>query len=383
MKNLNPIKLFRWLSILLALSTIIISIQNYSLREKRVGDSDILYTEYNNFKIFKHSFFHLLENKNLYEYHEEEHFDLYKYSPTFALFMGIFAYFPDVVGLILWGLLNAFVLISAIKHLPLDSFKKNAFILAFIFIELITSLQNSQSNALMVGLILWAFILLERKKILYATLLITLSVFIKLFGLVAFALFIFYPNKGKAVLSTLVWALLLFALPLIVLSFPELIQQYDFWLELLKNDKSVALDLSVNGWLNTWFGISGIRPFVLISGSLLLLAPLIKVSNYSSTIFRYLFLSSLLIWMVIFNHKAESPTFIIAISGVAIWYFTQEKSKLNLVLLLFVFVFSILSPTELMPSIIDDELVIPYVLKAVPCIFVWFKLNYDLWTIRE
>lgn len=379
MKKFNPTKVFLWLSVLLAVSTLIISIQNYSLTEKRVGDSDILYTEYNNFKIFKHSFFHLLENKNLYEYHEEEHFDLYKYSPTFALFMGVLAYFPDVIGLILWGLLNAIVLISAIKSLPLDSFKKNAFILAFIFIEFITSLQNSQSNVLMVGLILWAFIFLERKKILYASLLVTLSIFIKLFGIVAFALFIFYPNKGKAAISALFWALLLFALPLLVISLPELFQQYENWFELLKNDKSVSFNLSVVGWLETWFGIRGVNEIVLILGSVILLAPLVRISRYQSFIFRILFLSSLLIWMVIFNHKAESPTYIIAISGVAIWYFVQKRSKLNLALLLFAFFFTILSTTDLVPSYTYDEWTKPYVLKAVPCIFIWFKLNYDLW----
>jgi len=379
-KKINPNKLFLWLSILLAVITLIISIQNYSLTEKRVGDSAILYTEYNNFKIFKHSFFHLLENKNLYEYHEEEHFDLYKYSPTFALFMGVFAYFPDIIGLILWGLLNAFVLISAVKSLPLDSFKKNAFILAFIFIEFITSLQSSQSNALMVGLILWAFIFLERKKIIYASLFVTLSVFIKLFASIALALFIFYPNKGKAALSALFWAILLFVLPLIVLSFPELFQQYDFWLELLKNDKSVSLNLSVVGWLKSWFGITNANTIVLILGSAILLAPLVRISRYSSFIFRILFLSSLLIWMVIFNHKAESPTYIIAVIGVAIWYFVQKRSKLNLALLLFAFFFTILSSTDLVPSFTYDEWTKPYVLKAVPCVFIWFKLNYDLLT---
>ena len=378
--NYNPIKLFRWLSITIAVFTIIISIQNYSLTEKKVGDSETLYTEFNNYKIFKHSFFHLLENQNLYDYHEEEHFDLYKYSPTFALFMGVFAYLPDIIGLILWNLLNAFILLFAIKKLPFSNAKKNVFILAFILIELITSLQNSQSNALMVGLILWAFLFLEQKKVIYASLLITLSVFIKLFGIVAFALFIFYPNKGKAIFSTIIWTLLLLLIPLLVISFPDLLEQYDHWIELLKNDKSVALNLSVSGWLKAWFGISGFNTIILALGTVILLAPLVKFSRYTSFVFRMLFLSSILIWMVIFNHKAESPTYIIAIIGVVIWYFVQEKSKLNLLLLILAFFFTTLSSTDLIPSFIYEEWTKPYVLKAVPCIFIWFKLNYDLWT---
>lgn len=376
--KLKSIKLFRTLSILLVLITIIVSFQNYYLPNKVLEGSNLEWSHYNNYEIFKYSFFHLLENQNLYLSYPEEHYDLYKYSPTFSLSMGLFAYFPDLLGLILWNLLNAFVLLTAIKYLPFENSKKNAFILLYILIELITSLQNNQSNPLMTGLILWAFIHLEKKKIWLASLLIVISVFIKIFGLVAFAIFIFYPKKGKAVLYSILWTILLFALPLIFVSLPELVQQYENWLELLRNDHSGSIGYSMMGWLETWFGISDMKNMILIPGTLLLLAPLLRIKHYSSLQYRYWFLSSLLIWMVIFNHKAESPTFIIAVSGIAIWYFSQVKSNINLILIVFAFVFTILSPTDFFPRSIRENWVIPYVLKAVPCIFIWFKISYDL-----
>lgn len=376
--KLKSIKLFRVLSIILILITIIISFQNYFLPNKKLVDSDLEWSHYNNYEIFKYSYFHLLENENLYLSYPEEHYDLFKYSPTFALFMGIFAYFPDLVGLILWNLLNAFVLILAIKYLPFDNYKKHAFILLYIFIELITSLQNSQSNPLMTGLILWAFINLERKNIWIATLLIVASIFIKIFGVLAFAIFIFYPKKGKAILYSILWTIILFALPLIIISFPELTQQYNNWIVLLQNDHSNSIGYSVMGWLETWFGITNATNIILISGAILLLAPLLRVKHYSSIQFRYWFLASILIWMVIFNHKAESPTFIIAISGVAIWYFSQTRTTLNLILVVLAFLFTVLSPTDIFPRSIRENWVIPYVLKAVPCIFIWFKISYDL-----
>ena len=333
---------------------------------------------YNNYEIFKYSYFHLLENENLYLLYPEEHYDLYKYSPTFALFMGLFAYFPDLVGLILWNLLNALVLLAAIKYLPFEKSKKNAFILLYILIEIITSLQNNQSNPLMTGLILWAFIHLERRKIVLATLLIVLSVYIKIFSLVAFAIFIFYPQKGKAIAYSILWTVLLFVIPIVVISFPELIHQYENWIDLLRNDHSGSIGYSMMGWLETWFGISDMKNMILIPGTLLLLAPLIRVKHYSSLQFRYWFLSSVLIWMVIFNHKAESPTFIIAVVGIAIWYFSQAKSTINLILIVFAFLFTILSPTDIFPRSLRENWVIPYVLKAVPCIFIWFKITFDL-----
>lgn len=46
------------------------------------------YTHYNNYIIFKNSFEHLSSNKDIYKSYPEEHWDLYKYSPTFSFAMG-------------------------------------------------------------------------------------------------------------------------------------------------------------------------------------------------------------------------------------------------------------------------------------------------------
>jgi hypothetical protein len=81
--------------------------------------------------------------------------------------------------------------------------------------------------------------------------------------------------------------------------------------------------------------------------------------------------------VVIFNHKAESPTFIIAISGVAIWFFSQPRNTVNIVLLALALVLTQLSPTDLFPSSIKSSVFIPYVLKVVPIILIWIKLLYD------
>src|SRR5690606_38477454 len=94
--------------------------------------------------------------------------------------------------------------------------------------------------------------------------------------------------------------------------------------------------------------------------------------------FRLNMLSSVLIWIIIFNHKAESPTFIIAVSGIALWFFSQQAKKENTILLILVFIFTCLAPTDLFPKYIRDNIFEPYVVKAVPCILVWLKISYDL-----
>jgi hypothetical protein len=53
---------------------------------------------YNNFIIFKQSFFHLKNNTNLYLEYINEYKDHYYYSPSFALFVIPFSYLPILIS---------------------------------------------------------------------------------------------------------------------------------------------------------------------------------------------------------------------------------------------------------------------------------------------
>ncbi|GAB3219827.1 glycosyltransferase family 87 protein [Spirosoma arcticum] len=362
------------------LITLLASLQQYLLPDRTVGGSELAYSKYNNYVIFKNAFFHLLNNQNLYALHLAEQWDLFKYSPTFALFMGLFAYLPNWLGLMLWNLLNTLTVFSGIRHLPFLSNETKVKIRWFILIELLTATQNSQSNSLMLGLFIWTFISLERGKLIWATLLILLSVFIKLFGLVGFVLFLLYPRKPVAFFYTILWTVVLVALPLVAVSYQQLFDQYQNWLVMLQNDHSNSVGLSVMGWLNTWFSLDPPKVVVVGAGGVLLLLPLLRIAQYPYYGYRLLVLASVLIWVIIFNHKAESATFVIAIGGIGFWYFSQPATAINRVLVLLAFIFTSLSPTDIFPPVLREILVYPYVLKAVFCIFIWAKITIDLLT---
>jgi hypothetical protein len=87
-------------------------------------------------------------------------------------------------------------------------------------------------------------------------------------------------------------------------------------------------------------------------------------------------LASVLIFQVIFNPVAESPTYIIAVSGVLIWWSISPQTTYDRVLLIACFIFTVLSPSDLFPKVLREELVQPYVLKALPCVLIWFRLIY-------
>jgi len=366
---------------ILFLFALVASLQSLTQPKKTWEEGGKEYNRYNNYTIFERSFHHLKNQEDLYILFPEEQWDLYKYSPTFSVFFGVFAVFPDSIGLTLWNLLNCLIVVLGVYYLPKITEKQKGLILLLSIFEMLTSLQNSQSNGLMAGLLLLAFGLLERKHIFWATLLLVFSVYIKLFGLVGFALFLFYPQKIKFILYSLFWAIVLFLLPLLFVD----IHQYSFlfksWGNMLSNDHSASYGLSVMGWLNAWFGWAGNKLFIVGLGVLLFLVPLLRFKQYANPHFRLLMLVSILLWTVIFNHKAESPTFIIAFSGVAIWFFSGNKSPLNLVLFVMAFIFTTISPTDLFPKVVRNEFIEPFQMKVFPCILIWLKVLYDLMDI--
>ena len=366
---------YKIIAILFFTFALIASLQAYFIS---VNNVDAEYTKYNNFKIFKHSFFHLIENKDLYILHLEDYFDLYKYTPTFSVFFSAMAYLPEWLGLSVWNIINAGVLFLAIYFLPKLNTYQKGLICVICLLELLTSMQNSQANGLMAGLFVLAFGLLEKKHFFWATACIMISVFIKLFGIVGFALFLLYKPKLRLLIYTLITGLFLAITPLIFIS----LEQYNFLIEsyirLLSNDHQISAGYSVMGLINTWLSITVNKSLVVGIGALVFILPFFKIKSYTSFNFKALILSSILLWVIIFNHKAESPTFIIAMAGVALWFIVSEKSKKNIFLFIFAMVLTSLSPTDLFPRYIRDNYVNPLALKALPCVLIWIDIIIQL-----
>ena len=360
------------------LITIVIGTHQLIINKKARDQNGHVYTYYNNYVIFRQSFYHLAENKDPYQLYPEEHADYYKYSPAFSLFFGIFAIFPDYIGLNLWNILNTLVLLLAVYYLPHIDNRKKGLILLACLLELVTSLQNSQSNGLVAGLMIFSLGFLERGKNFWSAFVIVFWVFIKLFGIVGFALFLLYPQKWKSALYSFLWILVLGFIPLIVVSSDQLTTIYQSWWHLLRMDQSASYGLSLAGLLHAWTGTEIPKLPVLMTGAVLFFVPFLLTDKFKDYTFRLFLLSEVLIWVIIFNHKAESPGYIIAFAGISIWYVLSEKSYLNTALFIFAFVVTCLSPTDLFPRSLRNGFFEPYMLKALPVILVWMKILFDL-----
>jgi len=340
------------------------------------------YIDYNNYRIFKFSFYHLLQGRDIYQLFPDDHWDLYKYSPAFALCFGLLSWMPDAIGLVLWNLLNALCLFAGVRLLPGLTTEKKSWILLFCVLEMLLSIQNTQSNGLMAGLVVLAFALAERQRYILSTLCIVFSFYIKIYGALAFVFYLFYPGKLKLMGWSIFWMVFFAVVPLVVVSGSQLLFLYKSWLHLLANDRSASIGLSVMGLLETWFKVNISKNLVALVGLVLFLLPLMYVRRYNDLTFRLLYLASALIWMVIFNHKAESPTYIIVMSGIGIWYFCQAPDPVNRILLILAFLLISMSISDLVPAPIRNGFIRPYGIKAVMGIVIWCRILYEQLTLR-
>ena len=103
------------------------------------------------------------------------------------------------------------------------------------------------------------------------------------------------------------------------------------------------------GMLHSWFGLDSGKDLLVIIGLVCMLVPFLFIHKYKDPRYRLTWFAALLIWMVIFNHKAESPTFIIAFTGIALWVFGSHKTNFLVLLAILAFVFTSLVPTDIFP----------------------------------
>lgn len=343
---------------------------------------------YNNFLIFKYTFFSLIDQKNLFLPQPEnfQHYNLY--GPIFSVLIAPFAVLPNWLGHTLWTFFNSFILLYAIRKLPLPS----GITLAILLIaahENLTSILSSQFNPSMTAIILLTYSFIDKKKDFWAALMIVIGTFIKLYGIVGLAFFFFSKNKLALISGLVFWGALAFSIPMLFSSPAYIIQTYKDWLEAIseKNRMNSTLitdqDICLMGMVRRISGNPYIPNWPFLGAGIILFAlPYLRISQYKEPVFRLLILSSTLIFTVIFSTSSESPTYIIAFTGVAIWFVVQKRPFQIWQIVLFIFAMALtsFSPSDLFPKFIRNEFIKPYSLKALPCVLIWFVVSYQLLT---
>lgn len=339
----------------------------------------------NNFMIFRQVFWHTIHQLPLYTAYPAEYADVNHYGIFFSTIVAPFALPPVWLGMLLWLIALSALLYIAIRNLPQAN---TLFIYWFCANELLTALYLQQFNIAIAASLLFSFIFIEKEKDVWAAFFIMLGTFVKLYSIAGLAFFFFSKHKTKFTISLAGWSVVFFVLPMLISSPDYVLGQYTDWLRGLseKNQENMfALhqNISLLGMVRKISGIATYSDLWLIGpGIVLFLLPYLRFKQYANLAFRYFILASALLFIVLFSTGSESSGYITALIGVCIWYTAApwKRNKWDLALVIFVFIITSLSPTDIFPHFIRKALIKPYALKALPCVIVWLQICYELCT---
>ena len=323
---------------------------------------------HNNFLIFRGVFWHAWQGLSLYGAYPQEYWDCNYYGPVFSLVIAPFAVVPEWLGLVMWCVALSLFLYVAIRRSLLTS-GQQLFVLWFCAHELLTALYMQQFNIAIAAIILLAFFLIERERDAEATFFIVLGTLVKLYGIVGLAFFFFSRHKVRFVVSLIGWGLVLFAAPMVITSPEYVVGQYQEWLTSLvgkngENGESLMQNISLLGMTHRITGLDFSDLWLIGPGLLLFGIPYLRFSQYKHAAFR----------------QPGVASVVTAFVGVVVWYTVSpwQRNKWDVALMVFVFVLSSLSPSDLFPAYLRKEWVQPYALKALPVTLVWLKLSYEM-----
>ncbi|MGN6492720.1 MAG: glycosyltransferase family 87 protein [Agriterribacter sp.] len=331
----------------------------------------------NNFEVFRHVFFHVIQKVNLYVEYPSQYADVNLYGPVFSLVIAPFALLPLKFGAACWAMCNATFLYYAIYRLPINKKWKTALVVLCAH-EMMHSNAFLQSNALICGCILLAFVYTVQKKEPYALFFIMLPAFIKIYGIVALV-FIFFSSKPLRFMAwAAIWFLIFFFLPLVITDFNFLLQCYNDWYVglTIKAGKNIApgnffQNISVMGLISRMLSLRINDTVVLALGGLALASQFVYRRYHHHPVYRLYILASLLLFTIIFSSGSESPTYIIALPGICIWYFLQPFSKKLLWFFILAIVLTTFGNSDVFTPWVRVHVVRRYALKALPASIIW------------
>src|SRR6266699_1403482 len=298
----------------------------------------------NNVSIFRSASFNLFAGRDLYAAHPEQHFDFYKYSPTFPVLFAPLAYLPFALTFLCWTLLNGLLLWYALGRLLPE--REATVALALLYLEVLLALQYGQSNALVAALMILAFVAFEARRPVGAAVSITLGAAVKLFPLAALSVAVFHPRRLRLAATFIAVLAVAIALPLVAIPPGDLLAQYRSWHAIEAKD-ALRRGYSLMHYVHAWFGVAW--------------------PNWS-----------LLVYSVLFNHASESPSFVVAYAGIVIWYVSSPPSRVRTAVMALTLLVMVVHDVDVVPRWVKYDLLVPYRIKGIPCLVAWFVMQWEL-----
>ncbi len=314
--------------------------------------------------------------------------DYFLYPPLFNILFAPFAFLPVSIGAFLWNITNYSLLCLAIYNLPYIKEKAKSYILLYSIPIIATSVMSFQYNLVVTYIFLFAYILLEKEKMFYAILLILISSFTKVYGIMELCLLLFYPKLFKNIVYIILISAVLFFIPLIKLPFAEFFPYYNEWMIAVIDHAKAEMRIFESFFnMHLFFGnkIPSYIHYIQIAIILCLsIIAFIKIDFWNKPKFRLAALSIIMIFCPLFGNSTEKHTYIIAIVGFLYWYYSLEKpDKITKILYWANFIVLVIMPVDLLfPPKIMRYLFNQLDLNQWVILITWITMVYKICVLK-
>lgn len=347
---------------------------------------EVIGLSYNNFQIF--SFASLDFWTGINPYTDWNHLspkgrplDNFLYGPLYSILFTPFTFLPDWLGVICWNIFTYTLFFFSIFTLPHQiNFAGKKFIFFYSLLLLLATLLSVQFNPVVAALFLFSFTLLEKNHGFWAVLLILLSGFTKVYGIFQIAMIVFYPGFLKNVLYAFLIGILFLLLPLIHIPANELAMYYQSWIMKVIDHSEALHRFSIYRPICTLN--NSVEPFMGII-SLAVLAVVLSFSLFKmkllrqSFIYRARLLGIVMSWAILFSAGSEKHTYVIAITGYAIWYLYSSTTRFDKLLLWTNFILLGIMPIDIFcPWVISNLILAKLNLGIIVFTITWLTMVY-------
>ena len=351
-----------------------------------IAVKEVIGLSYNNFQIFTFGSLDFWSGINTYT--DWNHLspkgrplDNFLYGPLFSILFTPFTFLPGRTGVICWNIFTYSLFFFSIFTLPHQiNFAGKKFIFFYSLLLLLATLLSVQFNPVVAAFFLFSFTLLEKKHGFWAVLIICLSGFTKVYGIFQIAMILFYPGFIKNVLYAFLISFLFLLLPLIHIPANELALYYQSWIQKVMDHSEALHRFSIYRPICTLN--NAIEPFMGII-SLAVLAFIISFALFKMKQFRESFtyrvrlLGIIMSWAILFSAGSEKHTYVIAVTGYAIWYLFSSKTQFDKWLLYINFILLGVMPIDIFcPWVISNLILAKLNLGIIVFTITWMTMVY-------
>lgn len=248
------------------------------------------------------------------------------YSPVFSVLFAPIFLLPWWLGPYLWNIGNYSLFALAIKMLPQQLDKYKHWIFLFLLSVVLQTVFCYQHNIIVAYIYIFAFILLERNKPVWAVLLIMISATTKVYGIAELAILLCYPKVWRNLGLALVFGCMLVCLPLLNQNFDNPFVLYQQMFDMIASHHS---DTDFVGILFA----RGLKPLLLpnyrlvqiVVFTLLAIAFFARYKRWGKLSFRVEALGVITGFMIMFSDCPETHTYIIAFPFYAVAFWLRNK----------------------------------------------------------